>query len=128
MFGGPTLTEIHLKFLPEFDEPLIYGRKTATSRTKRHGKKGDTFEHRFYYPNGCPVRGCTGDDGDGHDHIFELITDPVRVHLGLILDNLWDIEGCADRDEAWANWRRIYDKRAWAGHEQVWLHRFRMVE
>lgn len=35
--------QIDILFLPEFEESMISGKKTATTRTRRHGRPGDWF-------------------------------------------------------------------------------------
>ena len=118
------MAQVKLPFKSRFDHALASGEKSATSRTKRYGRKGDTFPREVFFPDGCPA--C--DLRTTHTHDFEFICDPVRINLGIVLDALFDIEGCADSDEAWGVWRDIHPRREWAGFENVWLHRFKILE
>ena len=36
--------QFEIPFLPEFQEAMLSGRKTVTSRTKKYGEPGDWFE------------------------------------------------------------------------------------
>lgn len=37
------MTEIKIPFLPEFEDDMKYGQKVMTTRSKKYGKPGDTF-------------------------------------------------------------------------------------
>lgn len=82
------------------------GKKSATSRSKRYGKPGDTFEV----------------DGD----VFAILH-VEKVSLGFVAEFMFKAEGCQNPQEFREVWKAIHIKRGFDPHEVVWLHTFYRV-
>lgn len=94
-----------IPFQQRFKIPLIHGTKTWTSRTKRYGKPGDTFEV--------------------FDHTF-LIEKVERRTLEDVA-NHWKEEGCS----CWADfvdvWNSIHRRKGFNPWQRVYVHVFRRI-
>lgn len=86
------------------EERLAQERKWATSRTERYGEPGDTFE----------VNG-----------IEYVLTHIVKVPLGVVAEQFYDIEGADSRAEFIEVWEDIHYRRGFDPEWSVWLHLFR---
>ena len=86
-----------------FADDLLSGRKIWTSRNKKYGVTGDTFE------------------------IFNRefsIQDVRRMTLDEVSYNYED-EGCKTRDEFIQVWKKIHPRKGWIPEQKVWVHVFK---
>jgi hypothetical protein len=95
--------KVYIPFMERFREPLLNGTKTWTSRTKRYGQMGDSFE----------AFGAT----------FEILTVEKKT-LEEIL-NHWREEGLDSFSDALITWRKIHPIRKLDFLEQFWTHIFK---
>jgi len=79
-----------IPFLPEFEERLVNGQKTATTRMKKYGNVGDLFS--------------------ALNHTFQ-ITKVEKVYLGDVASQSFDKEGFASQSDFMECWRRLHPKR-----------------
>lgn len=98
--------KVTIPFLPEWREKMLSGHKTATSRTKRYGNVGETFE----------AFGTT----------FELV-EVRQLALRDIAADYYSLEGCATAETFRRVWEKIHQKRGYIGSDMVWFHVFRRV-
>lgn len=95
--------KIHIPFLAEFKDAMLSGRKTMTSRTKRYGEEGDTFN----------AFGAT----------FKIVN-VSQMSLRLIANEYYVDEGC-DSDNDFVNiWKRIHPRKGFIPAQMVWVHKF----
>lgn len=98
---------ISIPFLPDFEGPMLSGRKIATSRNKRYGKPGERFK----------VFGAE----------FELLTvDPKP--LGAIAAYHWRDEGCTSSNEFVMLWNKIHPRKKFQDGQIVYFHTFRRID
>jgi hypothetical protein len=101
--------KVKIPFLPRFKEPMLKGTKTWTSRTKRYGEPGDTF--------------------DAFDNEFEILKVERRT-LEDILEH-WKEEGCSSKEDAVEVWRRLHPRRGFDRSfylsERLYVHIFRRI-
>lgn len=100
------MAKIHIPFNKWSRDRLKTGRKTATTRTKRYGNVGDTFEV------------------DGKTYV---ITDVRRTKLGTVAYGHFSEEGCSRPSEFIEVWRKIHPIKGFDPHEDVWIHFFKEV-
>jgi hypothetical protein len=98
---------IELPFLEMWEDAMLAGVKTCTTRSKRYGQAGDRFE----------AFGAT----------FELL-DVYRKTVGEVARGLWREEGCFSSEEFKTIWKRIHPRRGFQACDRKWVHRFRRVE
>lgn len=100
---------IQIPFLPEFEGDLVTGRKTATSRSKRYGKEGDTFE------------------AFGRVFVITAVTHPP---LWAVARWFYKEEGFATQAEFIECWDRIHLRKKYEDDPErlVWLHLFERVK
>jgi hypothetical protein len=99
------VSEVDIAFLPDFREALTTGAKTATTRTSRHAKVGDTFSifgHKFRVRAVVPMR------------------------LRDVHDFWWREEGVRDPLEFRRVWMRLHPRRGFVDSDRVFLHLFRL--
>jgi len=87
---------------------MLKGTKTMTSRTRKYGEKGDTF--------------------DAFGATFEL-EDVRKVSLFCIANYYYRQEG-ADSTQDFINiciWKIIHPRKGFDSDTMVWLHRFKKV-
>ena len=96
---------IKIPFHDRFKIEIAAGRKIYTTRTKRYGKEGDTFQI-------APKIKCR-------------IISIRKERLGTIAEKLWWQEGFRSREEFIGFWLMIH--RKWTPEKMVWLHRFERV-
>jgi hypothetical protein len=95
-----------IRFLPEFEERLCSGRKTATSRTKPLGKPGDVF---YVF---------------GQQFEFTL----VRPHsLGFVAQARYRQEGFETSEAFIAIWEKIHPRKGYDPKQTIWYHEFKKV-
>ena len=98
--------KVKIPFLERFREPMLKGTKTMTSRTRKYGEKGDTF--------------------DAFGATFEL-EDVRKVSLFCIANYYYRQEG-ADSTQDFINiWKIIHPRKGFDSDMMVWLHRFKKV-
>ena len=101
------MAEIHIPFTKQFKEPMLSGRKTVTSRTRRHGYAGDTFQ--------------------AWGRTFEIIG--VHKMLLITVRDLWyEDEGCKSPKEFEDTWMKLHRRRGFVPEEVVWLHEFKLLD
>jgi len=98
--------EIEIKFKDWSKERLKKGWKTATSRTKPHGKKGDTFtvnskQYKIHFVHKMP--------------------------LWFVADNLYETEGAMEPIEFINIWKEIHPGKGWQPEQEVYYHYFTEV-
>lgn len=99
--------EVKIPFLPEFEQAMLSGRKTMTSRTKWYGKAGDYFE--------------------AFGARFTIVMQSV-VPLETITSLYYRQEGVGSPDEFKAVWVRLHPRLGWQPELMVKLHRFRLQQ
>lgn len=97
--------KVKLPFKPRFKEPMLQGTKTWTSRTRRYGKRGDTFE------------------AFGHEFLIE------KVERRTLLDvaDHWRDEGCDNKHDFVTVWESIHRRKGFVLHQRVYVHIFRRI-
>jgi len=97
---------ITLPFMPDFEQPMLLAKKTATSRTRKYGEVGDTF-HAF-------------------SHTFVLIA-ILEITLQAVAINFYPMEGFSSPQEFIDCWKRIHPRRGWQPDQQIYFHIFRCI-
>ena len=98
--------KVKIPFKARFEDPLLEGTKTLTSRTKPMGKIGDTFE------------------AFGAEFV---ITDVFKSAL-YIVSNFWDREGCSSKEDFVEVWNQIHPRKGFVPMQVVWVHVFEKLE
>jgi hypothetical protein len=93
--------EIKIPFKKEFEDVILSGVKYRTSRTKKYGIEGDTFE----------IFGKR----------FEL-TEVKKVQLAYVRAYCWKSEGAESMDDFVRIWKEIHPRRGYVAQDEVWLH------
>lgn len=103
---GATLTETRnaIPFLPEFEERMLSGQKTATTRTHQYGSVGDLFS--------------------AFGRTFQL-TKVDKVYLGDVCSVFYKQEGFDSQSEFHECWNRIHPRKKYHFCAIVWLHQFK---
>ena len=101
------IMNIKIPFMAEWHNVMLDGKKTCTSRNKRYGKIGDTFE----------VFGAR----------YE-ITQIEQRNLLEVTANFYLAEGCETSNEFIAVWDKIYPHKLWRGSQIVWVHHFKRLQ
>lgn len=96
---------VNIPFLPEWKDKMLSGQKTCTSRNKKYGQIGDTFN----------IYGAT----------FEL-TNINSEYLFYVATSLFKEEGCTTPNEFIEVWERIHPKKGFVRQQSVWVHHFRI--
>jgi len=98
--------KVEIPFLARFKEPMLKGTKTMTSRTRKYGNAGDTF--------------------DAFGATFQ-ITEVGKMQLGNIAF-LWKEEGMESIFDFVKTWGQIHPQRFYDVDEWFYYHRFRKVK
>lgn len=98
---------VTIPFTPDMAQLSLEGRKTATSRTKRYGKPGDTF--------------YIG------DVLFE-ITGILRLVLGMVALYYHKAEGFDSPEAFKAKWEKLHPRKGFVPAQKVWFHAYRRAE
>ena len=96
------MTQVSIPFLSEFRDPMRSGAKTATSRTRRYGKVGDTF-HIFGWE-------------------FEIYR-VEKIKLSDVAALYWRQEGVNRPGDFMEVWLKLH--KVWNPNLEVYLHRFK---
>lgn len=95
--------KVEIPFKRRFKQVLLDGTKIWTSRTKRYGKRGDTFEIF------------------GAEFLIECV-EPRS--LGNIAEH-WKEEGCESKGDFIEVWRKIHRCRGYVPTQRVYVHIFK---
>jgi len=98
---------VTIPFQPEFEELMLEGRKTATTRTKWYGRPGDRFM--------------------AFGHTFVLI-EVRRLKVGQVADRFFEREGFRSPDEFLRCWRSLHPRIGEAYSRTVYLHLFSLAK
>jgi len=101
------MTIIDVPFLQAFKRPMLDGRKTCTTRSKKYGEVGDIF-------------GAWGLDF--------VLTEVARIPLHAVRDHHWEAEGVNSPTAFVKVWENIHPKKGFEPNAKKWLHRFVRVE
>lgn len=99
------MTEIYIPFLPQFEKPMLESRKTLTTRSKKYGSPGDTFE----------IFGAR----------FRLLE--VRKDLLLNSCRQYLAEGFRNSTAFICCWNKLHPRKGYQPGETKWLHYFEIV-
>jgi hypothetical protein len=97
------MSKVVIPFREEFREKMLKGFKTATTRMKKYGDKGDTFE----------AFGAT----------FEIV-EAMNVYLSQVATWFFESEGFETRRAFVKCWKKIHPKKGYDSGQVVWLHLF----
>ena len=100
--------KVKIPFKPRFREAMLSTpqRKTWTSRTRKYGHKGDTFD----------AFGCT----------FEIVEEPEKKTLEFVGYHYKE-EGCSCWKDFYDVWVEIHPRRGFDRHQQVYPHVFKRL-
>ena len=96
--------KVKIPFKAEFKDRILSGRKTCTSRTKKYGEVGDTF------------------DAFGAEFILDKV---LRVNLNFVAYNFYKEEGFEAPAQFIVCWNKIHPN-LWDNQLLVWVHFFRI--
>jgi len=96
---------VKIPFKARFKEPLLDGTKTWTSRTRRLGNVGDTF--------------------DAFGHEFEILKVEHRMLKNVAFH--WREEGCSSREDFVEVWKQIHPRKGYDPQQIVKVHVFRRI-
>jgi hypothetical protein len=94
---------VTIPFRAEFKEAMLDSRKTATSRTRQYGKRGDQFE-----AFGAPF----------------VILQVQKLTLREIADKWFEAEGVESPKAFEAKWAEIHPDKGFIPEQEVFLHLF----
>ena len=97
------MSEISIPFTPQMKEAVLSGSKTATTRTKQYGKRGDTFRLS--------------------NESF-ILTAVRRVLLGYVIYRFYGREGFNSPESFIEYWKKLHPGPAYIYHQKVFLHLF----
>jgi len=95
--------KVKIPFKSYFKDAMLSGKKTMTSRTKRYGQKGDTFD----------IFGAT----------FK-ITNVMQCSLMLVANEYYLDEGCNSSTDFVDVWKQIHPRKGFQSSQMVWVHVF----
>lgn len=98
------MSNIHIPFLPRFEQAIVSHVKTMTCRSKRMGRPGDTFEA---FGQRC------------------VLTQVFRTVLGYVVEDAYIQEGCKSPGELIDVWKAIHPRRGYESDRIVWAHCWR---
>ncbi len=105
------MSEVIIKFNEWSKDKLLKKTKLATTRTRRHGKHGDTFQVRI----------------DGSMYEYEILAVfPIKLYY--VTKELYHIEGADSPLDFKKVWEDIHPKAGWTPEKIVYVHLFRMME
>jgi len=99
--------KVEIPFRDDMKQAIIDGRKTCTSRNKRYGVIGDTF------------------DINGNSYVLKWVS---HVHLNFVAENCYRHEGFRNPYEFINAWRKIHPRKGYVPDQPVWLHEFELVK
>jgi hypothetical protein len=98
---------IYIPFLEYWENKMLKGEKTCTSRVRRYGVVGDYFK------------------------VFNVefeITDIKEVRLEEVRDKYYIQEGCDSKEKFEKIWSNIHTKKGFVPEQMVWLHIFKKIK
>jgi len=95
--------KVKIPFKERFREPMLNGQKTMTSRTKRYGQLGDTF------------------DAFGTTFTIQGV---FPTTLGNVAINLFKQEGCRSTEDFVEVWKKIHPRKGFVADQTVQVHVF----
>ncbi len=98
--------KVHIPFREQFKTLMLAEQKTCTSRTKRYGNMGDTF--------------------DAFGFTFEL-TNVFRASLGSVAQLLFYEEGFLDPKAFVICWKEIHPRKGYNPNQEVYIHSFKLL-
>ena len=96
-----------IPFLERFNEPLLNGKKTWTSRPRKMAEVGDTFTV------------LTG--------TFQ-VDEVFKMALGDVTTSHWQQEGCLNMADFLTVWNHIHPLKGFVDSQLVWVHVFHKLE
>lgn len=90
-----------IPFLAKFKKDVLSGKKHMTSRNRKYGNVGDTF--------------------DAFRRKFVLV-DVSKVSLQTVKDEHWEDEGCESPEDFESVWVKIHPRTGFVPEQMVWLH------
>ena len=100
------MAQVCIPFKADFEYPMLSGKKYATSRTKKLGHTGDTFE--------------------AWDALF-VILEVKHLPLSEIAKSYHEAEGFDTPAGFRHIWREIHPERGFDPGQWVWIHFFKLV-
>ncbi|MCK5605871.1 hypothetical protein KAR91_28500 [Candidatus Pacearchaeota archaeon] len=94
-------------FADDFEEAMLSGRKWRTSRNKKYGEPGDTF--------------------DAFGKTF-VLTEVRRHILAYVKMAYWQSEGCSSPQEFVDIWKKIHPRKGFVPDQSVWVHTWNEVK
>lgn len=101
------MTEVRIPFWEMFREPMIRGDKIMTTRSRKFGNKGDTFQ-KF----------C---------HTF-IITLVKKLPIALVANEFYDAEGFDTPEDFIKVWEKIHPKVGYQPEREYYVHLFKIKE
>lgn len=98
------MEKINIPFLPEFEGPMLLGKKTMTCRTKRYGYPGDWFE------------------AFGRTFILTRVS---KLLLETVEHHYYPNEGFDTRRAFIAAWRKLHPRKGFNPEQTIFAHEFR---
>lgn len=98
--------KVKIPFLDRFKEPMLSGAKTCTSRTKKKGEPGDTF------------------DAFGATFLINYVD---RVRLDYVARLCWKQEGATSMENFVEIWKHIHPRKGYDPDQWVYLHGFEVT-
>lgn len=95
--------KVEIPFMDEFQDRMLSGQKTATSRTKPYGKQGDTFDA---FGATFRIRGV------------------LKLQLKDIALTYFREEGFIKPSDFRDCWRKLHPLKGWNSYQEVYTHLF----
>jgi hypothetical protein len=99
--------KVKIPFKPEMAELSLQGKKHMTTRTRKYGDEGDTFEI-----NGVPF----------------AIMGVGNIPLHRVANKLFESEGFSSREEFIDYWNKLHPRKKYDPDQMVWIHSYMKVE
>lgn len=98
------MAEIEIPFRADMREAIVDGAKCCTSRNKRYGAAGDTFQI------------------DGRTYRLTAVR---RLALDTVAERFYQHEGVNSPEEFRTLWADIHPRKGWDPEQIVWTHFFK---
>jgi len=95
-----------IPFKEKFRDAVLTGKKTMTSRNKKYGDVGDTF--------------------DAFGRVF-ILEDVYKCTLSFVKSHFWYQEGCDSPEEFVQIWEEIHPRKGYQPNQQIWLHKWKEI-
>jgi len=100
---GTIMAKKKIPFKKEFNQLMLDGKKTMTSRTKKYGDRGDIF---FV-----------------EDQIFTILLS-FKIRVGDVANKYFKEEGFTSPEEFIKVWKEIHPRKGYDPDQMVWGHHF----